>query len=306
MKQENGQRPMRLGSTIAIVLSAGLALAGHGAWAQERHEDMAADWWACVEAAEQVQTAIGAPEQLLAAVALNETARRAPNGQVAPWPWTINVGGQGYVFATKEQAVFAAEQLLNSGTRSFDVGCMQVNVFFHPRAFTSLDEAFDPLSNVMYAASYMEQLRAETRSWERAVELYHSYTEEYNQIYGARFQSYLSLARRRVDRGDVLMTVRPLGALGERAATDIELVGGNDSGGRDFTVLLAERAGRYGMGSARPDADMQATPMVAALLASYGEVTPPAAPYIFNAGIDVRTAAIVRRFDHAAIAETES
>ena len=297
---------MRLGSTIAIVLSAGLALAGHGAWAQERHEDMAADWWACVEAAEQVQTAIGAPEQLLAAVALNETARRAPNGQVAPWPWTINVAGQGYVFATKEQAVFAAEQLLNSGTRSFDVGCMQVNVFFHPRAFTSLDEAFDPLSNVMYAASYMEQLRAETRSWERAVELYHSYTEEYNQIYGARFQSYLSLARRRVDRGDVLMTVRPLGALGERAATDIELVGGNDSGGRDFTVLLAERAGRYGMGSARPDADMQATPMVAALLASYGEVTPPAAPYIFNAGIDVRTAAIVRRFDHAAIAETES
>jgi len=296
---------MRLGSTIAIVLSAGLGLAAHGAWAQERHEDMAADWWACVEAAEQVQTAIGAPEQLLAAVALNETARRSPNGQVAPWPWTINVAGQGYVFATKEQAVFAAEQLLNSGTRSFDVGCMQVNVFFHPRAFTSLDEAFDPLSNVMYAASYIEQLRAETRSWERAVELYHSYTEEYNQIYGARFQNYLSLARRRAGNGDVLMTVRPLGALGERAATEIELIGGNDHGGRDFT-LLAERAARYGATSARPDADMQATPMVAALLASYGDVTLPAAPYVINAGIDVRTAAIVRRFDYPAIAETDS
>jgi hypothetical protein len=295
---------MRLGSTIATVLIAGFTLASSGAWAQESHEDLAPDWWACVEAAQQVQGMIDAPEQMLTAIALNETGRRAPNGEAAPWPWTINVGGRGYTFATKDQAVFAAQQLLNSGTRSFDVGCMQVNVFFHPRAFTSFEEAFDPLANVMYAADYLRQLREQTGSWTRAVELYHSYTEEFNQIYGARFRNHWDLARRRVADGDILMTARPLGADRDQAAS-IQLVGSRDQGETARTVLLGERAARYGRDGTRMGANADATPMVAALLGSYGETDLPT-PFLVHAGIDLRTAAIVRRFDPVGSGETDS
>ncbi len=295
---------MRLGLPIAILLTAGLSLASGGAWAQERADDMSPDWWACVEAAEQVGAAVDAPAQLLSAIALNETARRAPTGDVAPWPWTINVGGRGYVFATKDQAVFAAQQLINSGTRSFDVGCMQVNVFFHPRAFTSFEEAFDPLSNVMYAADYLRQLRAQAGTWNRAVELYHSYTEEFNQIYGARFQNYLSLARRRVANGDVLMTTRPLGGDIDDQASEIQLMGGPE-GGRDYGVLLGERAARFAASDGAINADASATPMVAALLASYGDDVNPL-PFVVHAGLELRTAAIVRRFTGPDPDETDS
>lgn len=294
---------MRHATTIAIFLAAGLGLASHGAWAQDRAPDMSGDWWACVDATEDVAATLGAPDQLLTAVALNETGRRAPNGNVAPWPWTINVGGQGYVFATKEQAVFAAQQLINSGTRSFDVGCMQVNVFFHPRAFTSFEEAFDPLSNVMYAASYIERLRQDTRSWDRAVELYHSYTEEYNQIYGARFQNHLSIARRRAAQGDALMSGRDELDEASRTSMEIDLVGRAHDGG-DYTALLDERAARFG---ARPSSGETAAelPMVAALLASYGSGAPIETGAL-PAALDVRTAAIVRRFDQTSTGEAES
>jgi len=295
---------MRLSLPIAILLAAGLSLAGGGAWAQESAEGMSADWWACVEAAEQVGAAVDAPAQLLSAVALNETARRAPTGDVAPWPWTINVGGRGYVFATKDQAVFAAHQLINSGTRSFDVGCMQVNVFFHPRAFTSFEEAFDPLSNVMYAADYLGRLRAQAGTWDRAVELYHSYTEEYNQVYGARFQNYLSLARRRVAQGDVLMTTRPLGGADDQSS-EIQLIGGPE-GGRDYAVLLGERAARHGPGASAINADANVTPMVAALLASYGGEEANPLAFVVHAGLELRTAAIVRRFTGPDPVETDS
>lgn len=297
---------MHLRRYMTALFSTLLAIAvPGGAWAQASHENLAPDWWACVEAAEQVGTEIGAPDHLLTAVALNETGRRSPNGQLAPWPWTINVGGQGYEFATKAQAVFAAQQLLNSGTRSFDVGCMQVNVRFHPRAFTSLEEAFDPLSNMLYAADYLGRLQRRHGSWERAVELYHSYTEEYNQIYGARFATFWDLAQRRAARGDILMTARPAEPASDQAA-QIELDGYDHSDDmRDYTALAGRRAARIDGETGFGTASVEATPMVAALLASY-ENQIPARPMMMHAGLNVRTPAIVRRFNLSASDNTES
>jgi len=171
---------------------------------------MAADWWACVEAAQHVEAIANTPEHLLTAISLTETGTRTPNRSVAPWPWTINVGGRGYFYATKAQAIEAARNLINEGRRSFDVGCMQVNMRYHPRAFTSFEEAFDPISNVTYAADFISRLRsgAGNGSWTRSVELYHSYNEEFNQIYGERVRGFWGQAQRRADSGDVLMATR--------------------------------------------------------------------------------------------------
>ncbi len=261
---------------------------------------MSPDWWACVEAAEEVGPMINAPDQLLIAIALNETGRRAPNRALAPWPWTINVGGHGYEFATKDQAVFAARQLLNSGTRNFDVGCMQVNVRFHPRAFTSLEEAFDPLANMLYAADFIDRLQSRNGSWNRAVELYHSYNDEFNQVYGMRFQGFWDLARRRAARGDILMSARAPELMGQRAGF-VELDEINRRGETiDFAALGAFRDGRTPTRNGRGDPALTLTPMVATLLMS-DEGTAPLTPRLIRAGLSTREAAILRQVEQQAI-----
>ena len=44
----------------------------------------------------------------------------------------------------------------------------------HPDAFGSLEEAFEPARNVAYGARYLDALKQETSSWDRAVERYHT------------------------------------------------------------------------------------------------------------------------------------
>jgi len=55
---------------------------------------------------------------------------------------------------------------------------MQVNLFYHPQAFASVDEAFDPVSNADYAARFLMQLCTESGSWEQATGFYHSRTTD--------------------------------------------------------------------------------------------------------------------------------
>jgi hypothetical protein len=159
------------------------------------------DWSLCRRAAAEVEARIPAPEHLLSAVTLTETGRRGPGGKaLQAWPWTINVGGKGYVFSNKDEAVRAVRRLMAQGHASIDVGCMQVNLKYHPRAFTSLEEAFDPAANLAYGAEFLTRLKKRHGSWDLAVQHYHSYTEEHRQRYAARFNTLWALERRRMAR----------------------------------------------------------------------------------------------------------
>jgi tetratricopeptide (TPR) repeat protein len=113
------------------------------------------------------------PQGLLTAISYTESGREV-NGQRIPWPWTINVGGDGRYFETKEQAVAAVRKLLDEGQRSIDVGCMQINLRYHPNAFRDIEQAFDPSANVAYGAQYLKSLHGIQGSWPKAVERYHS------------------------------------------------------------------------------------------------------------------------------------
>ena len=132
----------------------------------------------CRAAAAYVEKKYGIPPQLLSAIALTETGTRRTDITGRPvfmaWPWTINVEGRGYFFPDKAAAVARVRQLLAKGQRSIDVGCMQVNLKHHPHAFTSPERAFDPLSNVRYAAAFVSDLSDRTGSWSEAVGIYHS------------------------------------------------------------------------------------------------------------------------------------
>src|SRR4029079_10379480 len=103
---------------------------------------------------------------LLSAIASTESGRYHEGLQIkVPWPWTINVGGKGYWFDSKEEAIAAVRKYQHRGIQSIDVGCMQVNLYHHPEGFASLDQAFEPEHNVAYAASFLRSLYQEDGTW---------------------------------------------------------------------------------------------------------------------------------------------
>jgi hypothetical protein len=124
------------------------------------------------------------PSTLLPAIARVESGRLDPaTGKVRPWPWTINVDGTGYFYDTKDDVIAAVKALQAKGKRSIDVGCMQVNLLHHPKAFAGLDEAFDPAANARYAVRFLVSLYAQTRNWPLATAYYHSSTPDLGEEY---------------------------------------------------------------------------------------------------------------------------
>lgn len=139
------------------------------------------------------------PPRLLGAIAAVESGRVDPQtAAVRPWPWTINAEGIGQFLPTKAKAIAAVRELQAQGVRSIDVGCLQVNLMFHPDAFPSLEAAFDPPTNARYAARFLNRLYGDGRDWARAIGAYHSLTpvlgDGYRTLVMARWQNP-SLAR---------------------------------------------------------------------------------------------------------------
>ena len=71
-------------------------------------------------------------------------------------------------------------------SRSIDVGCFQINLAYHPGAFTSLDQAFDPRHNAHYAARFLTDLHQRSGSWDEAIGAYHSASMGKGSAYRAR------------------------------------------------------------------------------------------------------------------------
>ncbi len=139
--------------------------------------DMARSPALCDPAVTTAEDSFRVPPHLLEAIAEVESGRPdSSTGRLQPWPWTINADGVGAFFATKAEAIAAVRTLQARGVRSIDVGCLQVNLMFHPTAFASLDEAFDPRANALYAAHFLTALHADGRDWSGAIAAYHSQT----------------------------------------------------------------------------------------------------------------------------------
>jgi hypothetical protein len=145
----------------------------------------------CRSAIMSAERVAGIPTQLMAAIARVESGRRDARGAVQPWPWTINAEGIGSTYNSKAEAIAAVQKLQASGVRSIDVGCMQVNLMFHPDAFATLDQAFDPAANARYAAGFLSRLYAQTGDWTRATAAYHSATPELGASYQRKVAAVL-------------------------------------------------------------------------------------------------------------------
>ncbi len=149
--------------------------------------DLATPGALCRQAVAWAERGEAIPAGLLGAIGRVESGRRdAASGDVTPWPWTIDVEGQGHFYQSKAEAVAAVRQFQAQGARSIDVGCMQVNLLHHPDAFPSLEAAFDPDTNASYAARFLRQLYGQTGDWGRAAAMYHSATPELGAEYKSK------------------------------------------------------------------------------------------------------------------------
>lgn len=162
-----------------------LALAGLLAVSSDTASATAEDSHVCSAAATRAAADFGVPRDLMLAVALAESGRKA-EGAFQPWPWTVNEAGHGRWFPSRQAAEDHVEAALANGARNIDIGCFQINHRWHAHRFESLSVMFDPVRNARYAARFLAELYRETGDWMLAAGAFHSRTPEIAEGYRTR------------------------------------------------------------------------------------------------------------------------
>jgi hypothetical protein len=153
----------------------------------------------CIESAKKYEKIYQLPENLLVSVALTESGKKLKGGEFVAWPWTINMKGKGKFFESKELVLKYVENYIKKGKRNIDMGCMQVNYMYHPKAFNNLSLAFDPDTNVKWSANLIKNLYEKYGSYKDAVGYYHSYRTLKKNKYSAKvFNTWRNLNKNNI------------------------------------------------------------------------------------------------------------
>ncbi|WP_458127750.1 lytic transglycosylase [Pseudomonas sp. Z2-11] len=113
------------------------------------------------------------PSMVLFAIALQESGIHV-RGRLLPWPWTLNIAGTPYRFATRQTACHALLQALaRQEAKRVDVGLGQTNLGYHGQHFSSPCEALDPYRNLAVTAALLQEHHAATGDWVSAAGRYH-------------------------------------------------------------------------------------------------------------------------------------
>ena len=153
----------------------------------------------CIESAKKYEKVYQLPENLLVSVALTESGKKLKGGEFVAWPWTINMKGKGKFFESKELVLKYVENYIKKGKRNIDMGCMQVNYMYHPKAFNNLSLAFDPDTNVKWSANLIKNLYEKYGSYRDAVGYYHSYRTLKKNRYSAKvFSTWRNLNKNNI------------------------------------------------------------------------------------------------------------
>ena len=134
----------------------------------------------CQDQLRVAEAAYAAPPGLISAVGSVESGFD---------PLSINADGRTFHPASAEDAERLVRRLQIGGAKHIDVGCMQIDLHHHPRAFASLREAFDPRVNVAYGARVLVDNRHRYGSWTAAVAYYHSGDPDQQASYLSRISA---------------------------------------------------------------------------------------------------------------------
>lgn len=135
-----------------------------------------------------------ASEECLAAISKYEKLYNIPTGLLKAVSkiesehnhLALNDGLKSHNFKTDKEVLERISYLKNIGKTNFDIGCMQINYYWHNQNFASVEEMLDVTSNVRYAASIIHGLYKAHGSWQAAVRHYHSYEPKFYQIYSKK------------------------------------------------------------------------------------------------------------------------
>ena len=185
----------------------------------------------CDSAAHYAAQQTGVPVSVLQAITRTETGRKKA-GQFTPWPWTVNMEGKGVWFETLDEARAYVFSNFKRGARSFDVGCFQINYKWHHRAFSSIDEMFDPAANALYAARFLKSLHAEHGNWSDAAGSYHSRTPKHANRYKTVFEKHRRNAPAGAYPGNALTVASAPPTPTEPRVNSYPLLLGSNSGAR--------------------------------------------------------------------------
>lgn len=116
----------------------------------------------------------GIPVELLWAIAKVESNTRLTIGTY-PWPWTLNVAGEGRRYRTRDEACQGVLQAIaEHGEKSVDIGLTQQNWGWVGKDFYSHPcDALDPNDNLRTASIRLQQCYAERKNWVESAGCYH-------------------------------------------------------------------------------------------------------------------------------------
>lgn len=141
----------------------------------------------CLNAIKKVEREKNIPDGLLHSIAMIESGKYTKEfKKTLPWAWTLNVKGRSYYYKTKTEALKKIKSISKNGFKNMDVGCMQINLNWHPEAFKNSYEALNPKKNILYAAEYLTKLKNQYGSWKEAVGKYHSFTHTRSKNYAKK------------------------------------------------------------------------------------------------------------------------
>jgi soluble lytic murein transglycosylase-like protein len=109
------------------------------------------------------------PLGILYAVGLTETG-----GGGHLHAYALNLQGDAVYSLNKQQAIARFHAAWAAGVRLIDVGCMQLNYYYHGKNFSSVEEMMDPQKNVDYAARFLKELKQSEGVWTIAVARYNA------------------------------------------------------------------------------------------------------------------------------------
>ena len=111
----------------------------------------------------------GIPPGLLYAMALTESGS---SGRLQPY--ALNIEGEAFIASSQREAMTAFDKARKDGKDLIDLGCMQINYFYHHAEFQSAADMLDPHKNISYAAKHLKSLQMRHGSWTEAVARYHA------------------------------------------------------------------------------------------------------------------------------------
>ncbi len=131
------------------------------------------------------------PPQLFYAIALAESGKMIePINRRRPWPWTLNIAGNGVYFKSRWAAWQALHESLLAGQDLVDIGLMQVNWRYHRASLGSTWLALDPTRNLSVGADILKDCYQKRRDWWASVGCYHAPSNQARaKRYRARVQA---------------------------------------------------------------------------------------------------------------------